>query len=82
MKKLVTSFVLLSVIGSGNVIASNISDGFNWPAGFSSSRNTVQQFTAEGSTGFVWPDGSALEGESKVTVHSNIAYGLNWPEGS
>ena len=82
MKKLVATLVLLSVVGSGIVLASSLADGFNWPGGFSSTGNAVQQVQPETTSGFNWPEGRSFEADVTSSQLADVAYGLNWPEGS
>lgn len=48
MKKLVNLMVILAAFGSSHVIASDVSDGFNWPEGFSVESSKVQTDIAYG----------------------------------
>ena len=82
MKKLAASIVILSVIGSGHVLASNLADGFNWPDGFSSTGNQAQQLETEKTSGFNWPEGRTFENDTSAASHANVAQGFNWPEGN
>ena len=81
MKKLVASLVILFVIGSNNVMASNLADGFNWPDGFSSASSDEQQLKSQDTYGFNWPEGRSFENSIIATSHANVAEGFNWPEG-
>ncbi len=47
MKKLFTSLALVTVLGSSQVIASNVDDGFNWPGGLSTDNTASQQLQVD-----------------------------------
>ena len=55
MKKLVNLMIILAAFDSSHVLASDVSDGFNWPEGFSVESHNVQTDIAYG---FEWPEGS------------------------
>ena len=76
MKKLVNLMIILAAFGSSHVLASDVSDGFNWPEGFTIESSEAQSNIADG---FNWPEGFSVESHN---VQTDIAYGFEWPEGS
>ena len=79
MKALVASLVIITILGSSNVLASDLADGFDWPYGFSPESSENQHSQKEQSSGFNYPYGfSPLSNEAE----SGIAYGFDWPMGS
>jgi len=76
MKKLVTLMIILLAFGSSHVLASDISDGFNWPEGFTIESSEAQSNIADG---FEWPEGFSVESSK---VQTDISYGFEWPEGA
>ena len=75
MKKLVNLMIILAAFSSSHVLASDVSDGFNWPEGFSIESSEAQNNIADG---FDWPEGFSVESSE---VQTDIAYGFEWPEG-
>ncbi|MCP4075715.1 MAG: hypothetical protein GY744_05990 [Gammaproteobacteria bacterium] len=80
MKKLLTSLALVTIVGSTQLIAANIDDGFNWPDGFSTDA-TSQQIQAEKTSGFNWPEGRSFDSDIDTSSHEDVADGMNWPAG-
>lgn len=82
MKKLVASLVVLGVVGSSQVFASNLADGFSWPEGSSVTNHSTQQLQVEKTSGFNWPEGRTFDNNVMATSHAKVAQGFNWPEGN
>jgi len=68
--------IILLAFGSSHVLASDISDGFNWPEGFTIESSEAQSNIADG---FEWPEGFSVESSK---VQTDISYGFEWPEGA
>ncbi|WP_078476948.1 hypothetical protein [Solemya elarraichensis gill symbiont] len=80
MNKLVASLAVLALVSAAHLQASELAEGFDWPAGFSE-KSAVESTDTEVSDGMDWPAGFNTVPEASQEKRVSVAEGMDWPEG-